>query len=401
MAQLLWGKVYYKDTFAGYLREETGERFSFTYDLAYLSSGNPAIAYTLPLREAPYISQNLHPFFDNLVAEGWLENTQARLIGKRNWNRFELLLCFGADCAGAVSVIDPEPIALKEKSIALSDPKNLAILKGRASLSGVQPKCAIVKENKIFRPALAGELSTHIAKFPSPRFADIIENEWLSMLAYQTLLPNDEVAELTLTTIKGIDEEALVIKRFDRTPNKERIHFEEFNQLLNLSSAYKYDGSYVDMANFIYQCNQCIPIEVSRLFRRILAGILIGNTDMHFKNFAMIYTPTGLRLTPSYDQIAASIYQFQEMALKITRNSFDIGLLKGKHLFALGNEFQLNEDITGLLIKELGSRLELAKDTINEAKHGARFLKDDIIKEMDKRWKGTFSSIGKRLSKKR
>lgn len=84
MATFLWGKVYFKDTFAGYLREEPGDRVSFTYDESYLSGGHGPIAYTLPLRAAPHISENgLHPFFDNLVSEGWLEQAQNRIMGKR------------------------------------------------------------------------------------------------------------------------------------------------------------------------------------------------------------------------------------------------------------------------------------------------------------------------------
>jgi serine/threonine-protein kinase HipA len=54
----------------------------------------------------------LHPFFDNLVVEGWLETAQMRLLGKHQVNRFELLLAFGQDLAGAVSVIDQEPAHL-------------------------------------------------------------------------------------------------------------------------------------------------------------------------------------------------------------------------------------------------------------------------------------------------
>ena len=49
MADLLWGRVYYKEHFAGFLREEPGERTSFAYDATYLDSSNLAIAHTLPL----------------------------------------------------------------------------------------------------------------------------------------------------------------------------------------------------------------------------------------------------------------------------------------------------------------------------------------------------------------
>ena len=82
MANTLWGKIYYKDTYAGRLQEEPGGRVVFTYDPSYIQEKQPAIAYTLPLREEPFISERgLHPFFDNLVAEGWFRNAQAKALG--------------------------------------------------------------------------------------------------------------------------------------------------------------------------------------------------------------------------------------------------------------------------------------------------------------------------------
>ena len=95
MAGLLWGRVFYHETFAGYLREEPGDRYFFAYDDSYLNAKLPPIAHTLPLRSEPYVSQScLHPFFDNLVAEGWLETVQSRTLGLRSASRFNLLLAF-------------------------------------------------------------------------------------------------------------------------------------------------------------------------------------------------------------------------------------------------------------------------------------------------------------------
>ena len=48
MANLLWGNVYYQDRFAGVLRQEPGERMSFTYDEHYLAGRHPSIAPSLP-----------------------------------------------------------------------------------------------------------------------------------------------------------------------------------------------------------------------------------------------------------------------------------------------------------------------------------------------------------------
>src|SRR5712691_326934 len=144
MAAALWGRVYYDDLYAGELRQEPSGRFVFTYDPTYLEGKHPAIAFTLPLQPAPHIcEQGLHPFFDNLVAEGWLRNAQARALKVDADNHFALLLAFGRDCAGAVSVIDPAPVA--EPAIEMGDPIATAALASRASLSGVQPKLLAVR----------------------------------------------------------------------------------------------------------------------------------------------------------------------------------------------------------------------------------------------------------------
>jgi len=63
------------------------------------------------------------------------------------------------------------------------------------------------------------------------------------------------------------------------------------------------------MANFIL-ANQTTQREqdVDRLFRRVLACILLGNNDAHAKNFGLLYTEEGFRLAPFYDIVAAALY---------------------------------------------------------------------------------------------
>lgn len=404
MANLLWGKVYFKDQFAGFLRQEPGERYTFTYDLSYLNSKNPAIAHSLPLQEAPFISEQYLPaFFDNLVAEGWLEEAQMRLLAKRRCSRFELLLAFGSDCAGAVSIIDPEKTELKINKIDKEDPRNVAVYQNRASLSGIQPKLLLIKDKKIFRPAQYGEISTHIAKLPSLNVNEIVYNEYLTLKACQALLPEDDFVEFELTPIPNICDEALVVKRFDRTNQGEKIHFEEFNQLLNKLSSEKYEGSYEDMANFIFNEKKCIPSDAYRLFKRIITGLVTGNTDMHFKNFAMFEMDGLFKLVPNYDQVAAAIYKpYQYVALSLNKSANRIiGELKPNHIVALAREYRLSNDALMMAINDIDARLEAAKNIVNRDNKGPAFYKNKITQFMEKRWKGTFSSIGQLLSKKR
>ena len=84
---------------------ESDEGYSFAYDKEYLTLPDArAISLTFPLREEPYLSNTLHPFFDGLIPEGWLLD-----IAQRNWkidgrDRMALLLACCRDCIGAVSI---------------------------------------------------------------------------------------------------------------------------------------------------------------------------------------------------------------------------------------------------------------------------------------------------------
>lgn len=405
MAQKQWGKVYMHDRFAGILAEEPGGRFVFTYDESYLEAGSPAISVTLPLRPQPhYCERGLHPYFDNLVAEGWLRDAQARALGIAKNNRFALLLAFGRDCIGAVSIIDPEPRELR--SLDLDDPEQVAALAGRASLSGVQPKMTANKTGNGYEPATQESGSTHIAKLPSSQLTDILELELLTLRATAALLPNDPVAEAEIAPIGSTIPKALLIKRFDRLSDGSKRHFEEFNQILGKYSEDKYDGSYEEMGRFLLKTPTCVPAEAETLYRRILVAILTGNTDAHLKNFALFHTPEGLRLTPSYDLVAAAIYkEYQTFALQIAgARDIRIGDIKPKHLVLLGEAYGLPSATMKLAVDDLGKHLDKAKAAIEQTETVPLRLKQKLTRLMEKRWNATFSqfgnSIGNRSSKR-
>ena len=86
-------------------KEQTALTVSFRYDKTYLEMENAvAVSLTLPMREEPYESKVLFPFFDGLIPEGWLLE-----VVTRNWkisykDRFGLLLIACRDCIGDVAV---------------------------------------------------------------------------------------------------------------------------------------------------------------------------------------------------------------------------------------------------------------------------------------------------------
>src|SRR3989338_2646432 len=126
-------KVYFFGELAVYLSKLPGEQYVFTYDRGYLASGKPKLSYTLPLQEAPFVSAyKLHSFFDNLIAEGWLKNAQARALNISAENRFELLAAFGHDLIGGVTLLSDD--VRRPLSLSSGDVIAQAALKSRFSL---------------------------------------------------------------------------------------------------------------------------------------------------------------------------------------------------------------------------------------------------------------------------
>ena len=99
-------KVYYQGQLAGVLEEVSNAGYTFTYSASYLIDGVP-ISFLFPLRQAPYTSEGLFPFFENLVSEGWLQKLQSQHQNIDEHDRFGLLIFNGKDLVGAVTV-EPE-----------------------------------------------------------------------------------------------------------------------------------------------------------------------------------------------------------------------------------------------------------------------------------------------------
>lgn len=95
--------VYYQGRIAGVL-ENLAEQYIFTYNREYLAGGVP-LSFRLPLREEPFIRDDLMPFFENLVSEGWLRKLQSQQQKIDEQDRFGLLLSNGKDLVGAVTVV--------------------------------------------------------------------------------------------------------------------------------------------------------------------------------------------------------------------------------------------------------------------------------------------------------
>ncbi|MBT6843676.1 MAG: type II toxin-antitoxin system HipA family toxin [Candidatus Melainabacteria bacterium] len=392
MAANNWAKVYFHNDFAGILEQRPGGDYLFSYDEEF-QTRQVSISTQLAISSKEHLSKNsLHSFFDNLIAEGRLAKIQAKSIGAKEADRFKLLIAFGADLIGAVTIVDPNPNY--QIKIDMEDYFQRLSLGSKASISGVQPKLLAVKKGNQFYPAHYPEASTHIAKLPG-EFPLIIENEFLTMKATELLLFNDKVAEVEISELEGLGQ-ALLVKRFDRNEDGSKLHFEEFTQLLNEQSDDKYFGSYKDMADYMNASRLCTKADTEKLLRRILACILLGNTDAHLKNFAMFRQRDALNFTPIYDMVFVRYYKLaDEMALDlIAKLNPAIQDLKAKHLKILVEGFGFNERVLWNITKDFEKRLDLVYQFIDSKTELNPDLRKQFKEHIEKRWKGLFKNIG-------
>ncbi|SFI44360.1 HipA N-terminal domain-containing protein [Planctomicrobium piriforme] len=89
----------------GFLEEESG-RTSFAYTNNWLSHPDAQpVSLTLPLRIEPYTYDGLHPFFENLLPEGWLFDIASKKLKISKDDPFGMLVATCADCVGAVEIV--------------------------------------------------------------------------------------------------------------------------------------------------------------------------------------------------------------------------------------------------------------------------------------------------------
>ncbi len=87
--------------------EEQDAGTRFTYDPTWLATPDSLpISLTLPLRPEPFDQRGLHPFFENLLPEGWLLELSTAKLKVSKDDAFGLLLATCGDCIGAVEIVD-------------------------------------------------------------------------------------------------------------------------------------------------------------------------------------------------------------------------------------------------------------------------------------------------------
>ena len=112
---------------------------------------------------------------------------------------------------------------------------------------------------------------------------------------------------------KSGDKLAYITKRIDRVFEKtetKMLAMEDFCQLDLRVTADKYKGSYERCAKVIGRYSSQIGLDMAELFMRLVFSFVVGNSDMHLKNFSLIETGESSNtyvLSPAYDLLPVNV----------------------------------------------------------------------------------------------
>ena len=319
-----------------------GDRTLFAFDDEYLDDPErPMLSLSFKDRFGGIVAEQaptrvrVPPFFSNLLPEGHLREYLAARADVKDVREFFLLQVLGKDLPGAVVVeSDAEearpPPSPRDGHDEHRPPHDDARNALRFSLAGVQLKFSAVMEagGGLTIPA-QGAGGSWIVKLPSARFEGVAENEFSMMrLAARLGLDVPEVRLVDLDAVTGLPQgigtvrgKALAVRRFDRAPDGVRVHAEDFAQIFGLYPERKYArGNYRSIAEVVWA--EAGEPGVVEFVRRLVFNALIGNADMHMKNWSMIY-PDGRNamLAPAYDLLSTIAYLPDErMALNLVRS---------------------------------------------------------------------------------
>ncbi|MCD4790964.1 MAG: HipA domain-containing protein [Bacteroidales bacterium] len=223
--------------------------------------------------------------------------------------------------------------------------REAAIRSSRMSIQGVQPKLSAILNVKNSTFEIVDINGKYILKPQHHIFAQVPENEDLTMKLAKIAGIEVPVHGLVFSKDGTL---TYFIKRFDREGRNKKLPVEDFAQLAGLSRETKYNYT-IEKIIYLVETYCTFPIlEKAKLFKRILFNFFVGNEDMHLKNYSVIARNNQIELAPAYDFLNSTILlsgNTEETALKI----------KGKNK-------KLNDKI---LIDYLGKeRMKLSEKTI-------------------------------------
>ena len=155
---------------------------------------------------------------------------------------------------------------------------------------------------------------------------------------------------------------AYITKRVDRNivsdGSVQLYAMEDFCQLAERLTADKYKGSYEKCGRIVKDYSVRPGLDLAELYTRVVFSFVIGNSDMHLKNFSLMETEPGSRefaLSAAYDMLPVNIIlpeDTEEMALTLNGKK---KRLKKQDFMALADKCEITENAAEKMIYKMCS----------------------------------------------
>ncbi|MGD1818457.1 MAG: HipA domain-containing protein [Pleomorphochaeta sp.] len=232
-------------------------------------------------------------------------------------------------------------------------------------ITGVQKKISLHLDKNKNNPRLTivNYPSGYILKPNSKDYPDMIENEYLTM--HLANICNIETVPFGLIKLED-NTRAYITKRIDRI-GKKKLAMEDFCQLGEFLTEQKYNSSYEKIGNILNKYSDNIGLDSYKLFNIILFSFIVGNSDMHLKNFSLYEKDDRYILAPSYDLLNTLIIipeDKEELALTLNGKK---NKLKIKDFIYLAQKYNLNKIQIERIFNNFQKKYSILIEAINES----------------------------------
>lgn len=366
----------------GRLWLDARKRFCFQYEKEWLESSRIPLSLSLPLRPDPYLDDESHPFFANLLPEEKIRAVIARNLGVSLNNDFGLLERIGGDCAGAVSLFKENAnlqrehgryrqLSADELAAIIRELPQRPLLAGekgiRLSLAGAQKKLPVFYDDEHFFLGYGALPSNYIIKPAIENLDGTVENE-----AFCMALAHEVGLEVPRSFIHQHEETSVfVVKRYDRITKAnetKRLHQEDFCQAIGVPPEFKYETeggpSLASCFNLVRQRSIRSGKDVLSLLNWVIFNYLIGNSDAHGKNISLLLLPEGPMLAPFYDLLSTRIYTHygleEGLAMKIGGEN-DPDAIQKKHWEHFAEEVGIKPRLVLTRVIDMAQKIQTAR----------------------------------------
>ncbi|MFT5082681.1 MAG: serine/threonine-protein kinase HipA [Lentisphaeria bacterium] len=343
---------------------------SFQYSELWLNArwAYPLDPVNLPLSTKRYRALNMHGLFGvfrDAAPDDWgtrimllrhqhaPANELERLIrtsgGGVGWLRFSLSRGQAKPPTNLPTMARLQELArvaekLEEKQTLA--PEELALLEPGSSMGGARPKVTVTDGNERW-----------LVKFS--KSGDMVDVPLLEYCSMQFLKNVLKLNILQTRLIQLGEKHAYAVQRFDGSQSAP-MHFISANSVFHqdriraIEDSKRNPYSYCNLAAIIRKHCANYRDDAKELFTRMLANIVMGNTDDHARNHALVYDIANAKwqLSPAYDMLPIVATQSRVQSMGVGQFGAKASL---ENALSYANLFGLKEDAAQVIAQQVKS----------------------------------------------